>query len=85
MDYPNSFFPLLRKLFTSSLSSLLGIDIFCIYLVKQALVVVNRGSVILPFLMELPAKIHSTDGLSLFPLRFAERKLNREKPVSPQH
>lgn len=68
-----------------SFFSLLRIGIFCIYLVKQTLVVVNQGSVILPFLMELPAKIHSMDCLPVFPLHFAEEKLNREKPVSPQH
>lgn len=38
--------------------------LFCIYLVKLTSVVVNQDSVIPPFLSELPAKIHSTEGPS---------------------
>lgn len=43
--------------------------------------VVNQGSVIPPFLSELPAKIHSMEVSScVSPLHFAEEKLNRKKP-----
>lgn len=53
--------------------------LFCIYLVKLTPVVVDQGAVIPPFLSELPAKIHSTEGLPVFPLH-----LNRKKPESPR-
>lgn len=44
----------------------------------------NQGSVIPQFLSELPAKIHSTEGLPVFPLHFAEEKLNRKNLESLQ-
>ena len=68
-------FFLLRKLFTSTFFSLLRRGLFfCICLVKLTPVVVNQGSVIPPILSELPAKIHSMEGLPVFPLHFAEEK-----------
>lgn len=54
------------------------LTLFCIYLVKLTSVVVNQGFVILPFLSELPAKIHNTEVLPVFPSHFAEGKQSRK-------
>lgn len=66
------------------LLSITNWPLFWIYLVKLTPAVANQGSVIPPFLSELPAKIHSTEGLPVFPLHFAEEKLNRKNPESLQ-
>lgn len=44
--------------------------------------VVNQGSVIPPFLSELPAKIHSTEVLPVFPPLLCTRKVKQKEAAA---